>query len=163
MKTDRSNAPNDKSSEQLEQLYERFRSTIDVQKRRQLGFDIIALTPPERTPDLLGFLEDQDLWVQEEAAEALGRRRYQPAIPQLVKVAQRETTRVHNARIGAILALGRMKSAEGLEALLGLAGTIPTSFHPYLVKAMELHGCPIKYEGGQWKFQLPGTNQWSTF
>lgn len=152
-----------KSSDKLEQLYQEFHAATDLKKRRKLAFDIIALTPSERTVELLRFLEDPDLWIQEAAAEALGKRKYQLAIPELVKVAQRETTRVHNARIGAILALGRMKSTEGLQALLGFASTIPNGFHSYLVKALELHGCPVKFEEGKWKFQLPGSDQWSTF
>lgn len=163
MTAEMSGADNDECSGKLEQLYQQFRSVSDVKKRRKLAFDVIAMTPPERTSELLSFLDDQDLWVQEGAAEALGMRKFQPAIPELMKVAQRETTRVHNARIGAILALGRMKSAEGLQALLGLAGAIPSGFHSYIVKALELHGCPTKFEEGKWKFQVPGSSQWSTF
>ena len=152
---------NESDAESLQQLLTQFRSVTDFRERCQLAFDIMALTPLERTADLLPFLDDEDLWVQERAAEHLGKRRYAPAIPLLVKVAQRDAGRVPNAQIGAIVALGRMKSAEGLESLLGLADTIQR-FHSYIIRALELHGCSIKFDGDKWKFRLPRAKEWKT-
>jgi hypothetical protein len=150
----------DSQSDPLQQLRNKFSSETNARKRRQLAFDLLAIIPAENSADIIPYLDDPDLHVQERAAETLGRHRHEPAIPLLIQLAQRETTKVHNARIGALLALGRIKTPRSLDALLSLSAAIPHAFHPYIFKALELHGCPIKFENGQWKYQLQ--DQWRT-
>lgn len=154
--------PSAPESDALQQLREQHRTATNSRKKRKLAFDIMALIPADRAAELLPFLDDEDLHVQERATELLGKHRYQPAIPRLVEVAKRETTRIHNPRIGAILALGRMKSDAGLKSLFDLAPVIPNGFHAYIIQAFSHHGLPTKLDAGRWKFQMPGSEDWRT-
>lgn len=140
----------------LDTLRQQFRSATAHRSRRQLAFNVMALIPPNRAEELFPFLDDEDLWVQERAVETLGKYQHQEAIPLLIKVAERETTRIHNARIASIVALGRMKSAPALEGLFHLARVIPEPFYIYIYGALGEHGFKTKFEAGQWKYQHEG-------
>ena len=144
----------------LEEIRGEFAAETDERKRRRIAFDLIALIPPDQAADLIPLLDDKDLWVQERAAEILGKLRYQPAISKLVEVAARETTRVPNARIAALIALGKMKWPASFEHLIKLSQKIPAPFHPYIYKALEHNGYPIKIENGRWLYQHDG--EWSS-
>jgi hypothetical protein len=129
---------------------EDFKLATNPRTRRKLAFDVMALCPQEAAPALLlNFLDDEDLWVQERAAELLGKRSCEGAVPKLFEVVCRPTARVHNARIAAILALGRMQSDSVTRKLEALAGELAGSgFGPYFIKAFELAGWNTKLEPG---------------
>jgi hypothetical protein len=69
------------------------------------AFNIMALTPPERTADVMRFLRSSDMWVRAYACEILGNRQYEPAVEQLAEAArsgsgaaQRALQRIRSAR-----------------------------------------------------------------
>lgn len=68
--------------------------------------NIMALTPPDRTEEVIRFLNSEDMWVQERACEILGNREYHPAIDQLAEVVQNG---MPNGRSAARRALQRMR------------------------------------------------------
>lgn len=133
----------------LEKLLQECKLATNLRTRRKLAFDVMALCPLEDPALLLAWLDDEDLWVQERAAELLGKRRCEVAVPKLFEVVRRPTARVHNARIAAILALGRMQSESVTLKLEALASELAGSgFGPYFIAAFELAGWSTKLEPG---------------
>ncbi len=117
----------------------------DDRERQYAAFCIMALAPFEQTEALLGFLWDDDMWVQERCCAILGRRKYDPAVPQLAEVAIRGG---HNGRGAAIKALGAIASEASLAQLLQLIGKLPPGYAGYLGRALQGCGCEVSHSGG---------------
>jgi len=73
------------------------------------AFNIMALTPPERTEDVVQFLRSSDMWVQARACQILGNRQYEPAVEQLAELAR---SGKGNGRSAADRALQRIRAAR---------------------------------------------------
>lgn len=79
---------------------------LDEEKRTQYLFSIMALTPYTQLEEIIPFLEDSDMWVQERAAEILGFHKYVPAREKLKWVTEHGQ---HNGKMAAELALKRIR------------------------------------------------------
>jgi hypothetical protein len=73
---------------------------------RYYAFNIMSLTPPDRTEEIISFLDSDDMCVQERACRILGHRNCERAIDRLVCVAR---TGMVNGRGAALRALKKMK------------------------------------------------------
>lgn len=80
----------------IEELKEAFGNEADEDIRRQLGFSIIALTvTSEVEKNIYLLLNDEDMYVQEQAIRSLGFHQYQPALEKLNEL---KTTALTNGR-----------------------------------------------------------------
>lgn len=153
----------------LEKLLQECGLATNPRTRRKLAFDAMALCPPDDPSLLLAWLDDEDLWVQERAAEWLGKGRCEAAVPKLFEVVRRPVVRVPNARIAAILALGRMRSDRVTRDLETVAGELKGSgFEAYFIKGFELAGWHTRLEpagGGKpprWSYRPREGDEWKT-
>lgn len=73
--------------------------------RQQVAFCIFDMTPPKKITELIPFLDDTDMFVQEAAIQTFGRHQYQPI---KFKLQELLTTAKHNGRIAAEGVLQRM-------------------------------------------------------
>lgn len=158
-------APTDNAA--FEELLRDFKLAPASRTRRKLAFDVMALCPADDSSLLLALLDDEDLWVQERAAELLGKRRCEAAVPKLLEVVRRPVARVPNARIAAILALGRIRSDSATQKLEAVACELAgTGFEPYFIKGLELAGWSTKLEPGgsgrapRWWYRPLGGKEW---
>jgi hypothetical protein len=87
------------------------------ENQQHYAFSYMALTPPDRTADIIPFTESPDMWIQARACEILGHRRAEWAIPQLLRVIE---SGGHNGIGAAIAALGRIGTSSGRDALVAL-------------------------------------------
>lgn len=78
------------------------------------AFLALALLPPADTHLVVPLLRSPDMWIQEQACVLLGRRRYEPAIPELVEVAR---VGKHNGKAAALRALQRIDTSAADVAL----------------------------------------------
>jgi hypothetical protein len=83
-------------------------------RREDTASILCSLTPFEDSETLLPLLDDRDFYIQEYACDSLGRRRFAPAIRNLMTVAQRT---IANSPIAAVDALKRIGTPEALEVL----------------------------------------------
>jgi len=127
-------------------------------ERRYLCFCIIGLTPAKSLHGILEFLlEDEDMWIQERAANVLGFRGFEPAVPQLAKIALHGTG---NGVGAAMSALGRIGTADCRDALLKCLPARGTGYAPYLGAALRACGCESTHDRGKWRYRLPGEKGW---
>jgi hypothetical protein len=103
-------------------LRQRLESETGEQRRQDISYQIISLTPFEQTADLLLFLRSEDDYIQEKACQVLGKRRYAAAIPKLAEMAK---TGFGNAPGAAVSALSMIQTPEALAVLLEMIETIP--------------------------------------
>jgi len=118
---------------------------------------VITLTPFDLTAEILPYLSDEDMFVQEDACKLLGKRRFMPALDALFQVAQAGK---HNARIAAMLALGQLKGPESLDRLLALRKTAGEGLAPYLAMALRASGCETTHDRGIWFFRTSSDGPW---
>lgn len=126
-------------------------------ERRYFCFCIIGLTPPKSLHAILEFLEDEDMWVQERAANVLGFRGFEPAISQLAKIALLGTG---NGVTAAMSALGRIGTADCRDALLKCLPSRAAGYAAYLGGALRSCGCEATHDRGKWRYRLPGEKDW---
>ncbi len=129
----------------------------DDDERRYLCFCIIGLTPPNNLHAVLEFLVDEDMWIQERAANVLGFRAFEPAAPQLAQIALLGTG---NGVSAAMSALGRIGSADCRDALLKCLPARGAGYAPYLGGALRACGCEATHDLGNWRYRLPGESNW---
>ncbi|GCF73289.1 TPA: hypothetical protein ACGW7B_001894 [Bacillus nitratireducens] len=79
---------------------------LTEEKRAHYLFSIMALTPYTHLHEIIPFLEESDMWVQERAAEILGFHRYVPAREKLNWVKEHGQ---YNGKMAAELALKRIE------------------------------------------------------
>lgn len=84
-------------------------ASIDDDQRCQYLLSIMALTPYQHLNMLLGYLDDEDMYVQERACEILGYHRYEPASEKLQEVLNHGT---HNGKLAAKIALSKINKVN---------------------------------------------------
>jgi hypothetical protein len=102
------------AAQALRRLYE---SSTRDEGRQDYAFAIMALTPLAYTDTLIAFLDDEDLWIPERAAEVLGARKFEPAIEKLFEVARRGKANGALAARQALESIGTKRSREMLKRL----------------------------------------------
>lgn len=123
-----------------------------------LGLIAMNLLPLSETERLLPFLSDSDMWIQAQACELLGKRRYEPAIPLLAEIAVNGT---HNGRLAAIPALGDMRTPEAKAQLLRIAPRLKGAGKGNLSTLIN-YGCEFRRIGGEERFEYreAGSESW---
>lgn len=81
------------------------------------AFAALALLPPQDAELAVPLLRSPNMWIQERACVLLGRRRYEPAIPELLQVARGG---MHNGKGAAVRALQQMSTPAAEAALQAL-------------------------------------------
>lgn len=82
---------------------------LDDDYRTNLLFCIMALTPKSHLDEIIKYLYDEDMWVQERACRILGYHKYEPAIEHLKKVRENG---MHNSKLAAKRALNEIKKEK---------------------------------------------------
>lgn len=127
-------------------------------EREHYAFSIMALTPFAHTSTLYRFVNDGDMHIQAYACRILGQRRLEEAVPLLADVAERGT---HNGRIAALDALGEIGTSACLTRVLHLIAVLPPGWEMHLADALKGCGCDTAHDAGQWRYRLPGSEQWA--
>jgi len=95
----------------IEKLFIEFKKESDDEKRQQFAFSIMALTGiNEIEKNIYGFLEDEDMYIQERAIELLGFFEYVPAREKLEKLVN---TAMPNGQTAAKIALKKLRQSNG--------------------------------------------------
>lgn len=82
---------------------------LDENYRANLLFCIMALTPKSNLNEIIKYLYDEDMWVQERACRVLGYHKYEPATEHLKKVMENG---MHNGKLAAKRALNEIKKEK---------------------------------------------------
>ena len=90
-------------------LHKLFNNEPDEDKKVQISFCIMSLTPPNMLKDIYPFLDNDDMYIQERAINTFGFHRYEPVIAKLRELV---TTAKHNGKFAATLALKKIESEQ---------------------------------------------------
>lgn len=111
-----------------------FEVAEDEEEKLQLAYCIMQITPFEETDSLLDFLQDQDMYIQEKAAEIIGRRKYEAAVPQLAQLVLEGGP---NGRIAAIRTLKNIGTKSSREKLQELVKLVSPSYKKNIEDALK--------------------------
>jgi hypothetical protein len=134
-----------------------YQAATDEEDRLRFAFCAMNLLPMEESARLIDVVWDEDMYIQARACELLGKKRYTPAIPDLVRVIH---TGMPNGQTAAILALGRIGSPEAQVELLRLAERPAPGDIGLVSRALELCGYEVSHSGGRWSYRASGTQTW---
>lgn len=131
------------------------------------AMNIMALTPDDETETLDEFLKSEDMWIQAQACNILGHRRYEPRIAELGEIARTGTT---NGRGAAVRALGRIGTATARQELIASAPHFTKGDHWNLSAALEACGCEVRKDNidprgiktPDYLYRVPGESEWRT-
>ncbi len=91
----------------------------DMDMRRQFHETAIYLVHPDRVETMLRFLDFDDIWIPQIAAELIGKRRLEIAIPNLVQLMLRGKPNGDTAAIEALQEIGTARACDALKRLRG--------------------------------------------
>lgn len=102
-----------------DELLQQYKQSVtpDEAAEHYYTFNIMALTAPNRSHDLLSFLDPDDMWIPERACHIIGLRRYEPAVDQLVALVRRGRANAERAALVALASIGTDRSRKAAESL----------------------------------------------
>lgn len=126
------------------------------------AFNIMGLTPLADTDSILGFLDAEDMYVQERACAILGHRKFAPAVEPLAHLAAHGKG---NGQTAALAALGKIGTHDALEAIVRSIGRFEKGLHWLIAKALEGCGCRVRWQDDKFRmrhyeYQLPHSDLW---
>lgn len=137
--------------------------TFDEHNAPYFSQNIIGITPPEDTADILEFLNTEKMYVptrmyvQEYACSVLGFRKYAPAIERLGEVA---LTAKGNGKTAAVRALGQIGTADACDRILKSVPTFSRGLGMLLASSLERCGCNTEKRDREYYYQLPNSEEW---
>lgn len=140
----------------VQALQSLFASSRDDQRRDYAKY-MMALTPPQHTAAIVSFLDEDDMWTPERAANILGARKFEPAIAKLEEVALKGKM---NGYQMSIVALGKIGTKACLEALIRINDAKICGHGYFLAEALESCGCEVRSNAKGRAYRLPGSSTW---
>lgn len=140
----------------VQALQSLFASSRDDQ-RRDYAKCMMALTPPQHTAAIVPFLDEDDMWLPERAANILGARKFEPAIGKLEEVALKG---MMNGYQMSIVALGKIGTKASLQALIRINDAKICGHDYLLAEALEACGCETRSNAKGHAYRLPGSFTW---
>lgn len=119
--------------------------------------NIIGITPPYDTADILELMDVDDMYVQAHACDVLGNRKFQPAITRLGEMAR---TRCGNGQTAAVGALGKIGTPEAREQILRAVSALQSGLDWEIANALKESGCKTEKKNGDYLYQLPNSEEW---
>lgn len=140
------------------QLQEEFPTLTHARLRMWVAQVIGLLLPWEQSAELIPLLDDRDFYVAKDAAESLGKRRFEPAVEALRKA-------IHVVPSAAAKALCQIATPEAIEPIFASpAGYFRSANDPWMVaEAMVEAGYRFRPGSSTAEYCAPNSDTWHPF